>query len=67
LGVRQNTIMTMSDGHSEVELFNNHLIGQLEDLDYADAMIEFNNYLLALQATQATYMKTANMSLFSMM
>ncbi|WP_394242737.1 flagellar hook-associated protein FlgL [Vibrio astriarenae] len=67
LGVRQNTLTTMSDGHSEVELFNNHLIGQLEDLDYADAMIEFNNYLLALQATQATYMKTANMSLFSMM
>ncbi|GAL14322.1 flagellar hook-associated protein FlgL [Vibrio astriarenae] len=66
-GVRQNTLTTMSDGHSEVELFNNHLIGQLEDLDYADAMIEFNNYLLALQATQATYMKTANMSLFSMM
>ncbi|MGL6260615.1 flagellar hook-associated protein FlgL [Vibrio sp. WXL103] len=67
LGVRQNTLMTMSDGHGEIELFNNQLIGQLEDLDYADAMIEFNNYLLALQATQATYMKTANMSLFTMM
>lgn len=67
LGVRQNTLMTMGDGHSEVELFNNQLIGQLEDLDYADAMIEFNNYLLALQATQATYVKTSNMSLFSMM
>ncbi len=67
LGVRQNTVMTMGDGHSEVELFNNQLIGQLEDLDYADAMIEFNNYLLALQATQATYVKTSNMSLFSMM
>ncbi|MFI3275583.1 flagellar hook-associated protein FlgL [Vibrio sp.] len=67
LGVRQNTLTTMSDGHSEVELFNNQLIGQLEDLDYADAMLEFNNYLLALQATQATYMNTANMSLFSMM
>lgn len=67
LGVRQNTLMTVSDGHSEIELFNNQLIGQLEDLDYADAMIEFNNYLLALQATQATYLKTANMSLFTMM
>ncbi|AJR07803.1 flagellar hook-associated protein 3 [Photobacterium gaetbulicola] len=67
LGSRQNSLTTMQDGHSEVELFNNDLIGQLEDLDYADAMVQYNNYLLALQATQATYVKTASLSLFSIM
>jgi flagellar hook-associated protein 3 FlgL len=67
LGTRQNSLGTLDSGHSEVELFNNQLIGQLEDLDYADAMVEFNNYLLALQATQSTYVKTANMSLFAIM
>ncbi|MGF1721808.1 flagellar hook-associated protein FlgL [Vibrio kyushuensis] len=67
LGTRQNSLGTLGSGHSEVELFNNQLIGQLEDLDYADAMVEFNNYLLALQATQATYAKTASMSLFAIM
>ncbi|WEM43002.1 flagellar hook-associated protein FlgL [Photobacterium sp. DA100] len=67
LGSRQNALTTMQDGHSEVELFNNDLIGQLEDLDYADAMVQYNNYLLALQATQATYVKTASLSLFSIM
>lgn len=67
LGTRQNSLITLESGHSEVELFNNQLIGQLEDLDYADAMMEFNNYLLALQATQSTYVKTANMSLFAIM
>ncbi|MBC7005335.1 flagellar hook-associated protein FlgL [Photobacterium sp. BZF1] len=67
LGSRQNALTTMQDGHSEVELFNNDLIGQLEDLDYADAMVQYNNYLLALQATQSTYVKTASLSLFSIM
>lgn len=67
LGSRQNALTTMQDGHSEVELFNNDLIGQLEDLDYADAMVQYNNYLLALQATQSTYAKTASLSLFSIM
>ena len=67
LGSRQNALTTMQDGHNEVELFNNDLIGQLEDLDYADAMVQYNNYLLALQATQATYVKTASLSLFSIM
>ncbi|MGF1682685.1 flagellar hook-associated protein FlgL [Photobacterium minamisatsumaniensis] len=67
LGSRQNALATMQDGHSEIELFNNDLIGQLEDLDYADAMVQYNNYLLALQATQSTYMKTASLSLFSIM
>ncbi|MGF1702759.1 flagellar hook-associated protein FlgL [Photobacterium makurazakiensis] len=67
LGSRQNALATMEDGHSEIELFNNELIGQLEDLDYADAMVQYNNYLLALQATQATYAKTASLSLFSIM
>ncbi|WP_413112639.1 flagellar hook-associated protein FlgL [Thaumasiovibrio sp. DFM-14] len=67
LGSRQNSLTTMENGHSEVSLFNDALIGELEDLDYADAMVQFNNYMLALQATQATYIKTANMSLFNMM
>ncbi|MCK6263350.1 flagellar hook-associated protein FlgL [Vibrio sp. ZSDE26] len=67
MGTRQNSLTTLNSGHAEVELFNNQLIGQLEDLDYGEAMIEFNNYLLALQATQATYIKTSNMSLFTMM
>ncbi len=67
LGSRQNGLSTMGDGHSEVSLFNDSLIGELEDLDYADAMVEFNNYMLALQATQATYMQSASLNLFSMM
>jgi len=67
LGGRQNTLSLLSDSNDEVSLVNQKIEGELSSLDYAGATIDLNNYQLALQATQKTYLKINQLSLFSLL
>lgn len=67
LGGRQNTLTLLSDSNDEVSLVNKKIEGELSKLDYAGATIDLNNYQLALQATQKTYLKINQLSLFSLL
>src|SRR6187431_3509674 len=56
LGGRQTTLSLLSNSNDEVSLVNQKIEGELSSLDYAGATIDLNNYQLALQATQKTYL-----------
>lgn len=67
LGGRQNTLSLLGNSNDEVSLVNGKIEGELSQLDYAGATIDLNNYQLALQATQKTYLKINQLSLFSLL
>lgn len=67
LGGRQNTLSLLSNSNDDVSLVNKKIEGELSQLDYAGATIDLNNYQLALQATQKTYLKINQLSLFSLL
>lgn len=65
LGGRQNSLTLLQDSNADISLVNQKIEGELSELDYASASIDFNNYLLALQATQKSYLQINELSLFS--
>lgn len=65
LGGRQNSLTLLGDSNADISLVNQRIEGELSQLDYASASIDFNSYLLALQATQKTYLQINELSLFS--
>ena len=67
LGGRQNALTLLTDSNEDVSLVNQKIEGELSQLDYAGATIDLNNYQLALGATQKTYLKINEMSLFSLL
>lgn len=67
LGGRQNALSLLKDSNEDVSLVNQKIEGELSQLDYAGATIDLNNYQLALGATQKTYLKINEMSLFSLL
>lgn len=67
LGGRQNTLTLLTGSNQDVSLVNQKIEGELSRLDYAGASIDLNNYQLALQATQKTYLKINGLSLFGML
>ncbi|ERI54347.1 flagellar hook-associated protein FlgL [Pseudomonas sp. EGD-AK9] len=67
LGGRQNTLTLLKGSNEEVSLVNQKIEGELSQLDYAGATIDLNNYQLALGATQKTYLKINEMSLFALL
>lgn len=67
LGGRQNTLTLLTNSNDEVSLVNQKIEGELSKLDYAGATIELQNYQLALQATQKTYLKINELSLFNLL
>lgn len=67
LGGRQNALTLLTNSNDEVSLVNQKIEGELSNLDYAGATIDLQNYQLALQATQKTYLKINQLSLFSLL
>ncbi|GAB6261747.1 flagellar hook-associated protein FlgL [Photobacterium sp. CCB-ST2H9] len=64
MGGRHNNLDLMSDGHADNKLFVDKVEGDLKNLDYAEASVRLSNYLSALQATQASFTKINDLSLF---
>ncbi|MBC6905048.1 flagellar hook-associated protein 3 [Saccharophagus sp. K07] len=67
LGGRQNSLALLMNSNDDVSLVNQKIEGELSSLDYAGATIDLQNYQLALQATQKTYLKINQLSLFSLL
>lgn len=67
LGGRQNALSLLKESNEDVSLVNQKIAGELSELDYAAATIDLNNYQLALSATQKTYLKINDMSLFNLL
>ena len=67
LGGRQNALTLLDDSGQDVSLVNQKIQGELSALDYAGASIDLNNYQLTLNATQKTYLKINELSLFSLL
>ncbi len=55
----------METSHGDNKLFVEAVTNDLEALDYGEASVRLNNYMAALQATQASYMKINDLSLFN--
>lgn len=67
LGGRQNTLTLLNSSNQDVSLVNQKIQGELSELDYAGASIDLQNYKLALQATQKTYLTVNDLSLFKLL
>lgn len=65
LGGRQNTLSLLTASNEGLSLVNQRIEGELSQLDYAGASIDFASYQLALQSTQRTYLKLNGLSLFA--
>ncbi|WP_318469896.1 flagellar hook-associated protein FlgL [Photobacterium leiognathi] len=65
IGGRHNNLDLMETSHGDNKLFVEAVINDLEALDYGEASVRLNNYMAALQATQASYMKINDLSLFN--
>ncbi len=65
VGTRLNTLDVQSDLHQDFELTLAKSKSAFEDLDYSQAVIEFNENSLALQASQKAFGKTKDLTLFN--
>ncbi|WP_318438682.1 flagellar hook-associated protein FlgL [Photobacterium leiognathi] len=65
IGGRHNNLDLMETSHGDNKLFVEAVTNDLEALDYGKASVRLNNYMAALQATQASYMKINDLSLFN--
>ncbi|SDG90736.1 flagellar hook-associated protein 3 FlgL [Vibrio xiamenensis] len=64
MGGRHNNLDLMDSAHGDNKLFVDKLTSDLSALDYAEASVRLNNYMAALKATQASYVKIDDLSLF---
>src|SRR5690606_13378726 len=67
LGGRQNSLTLLTNSNDDVSLVNQKIEGDLSKLDYAGATIDLQNYQLALQVTQKTYLNINELSLFNLL
>ncbi|AUW37820.1 flagellar hook-associated protein 3 [Grimontia hollisae] len=67
VGAQRASMDRIAGAHEDNALMNENLISDVEDLDYSEAILRLNTHMAALQATQMSYTKIQNLSLFKMM
>lgn len=65
LGIRLNSVETAKDLNDGLILHNKSALSALEDLDLTDAVIKLNAATAALQASQLSFTKVQNLSIFN--
>jgi flagellar hook-associated protein 3 FlgL len=65
IGARMNAIDDQKTANDAFDLAVTKVRSSLEDLDYAEAISRFNQQLTALQASQQSFLKIQDMSLFN--
>lgn len=65
IGARQNTVDSVRDLHSGVELVNQEVLSELRDLDYAEAISRLSLETFTLEAAQQTFSRVTSLSLFN--
>lgn len=64
IGGNISSISMLSASQADLHVSNENMIGNIRDLDYAEASTRVSNIQLALTATQKTYTSISNLSLF---
>ena len=64
IGSKLNTIERQQDINADLGLRVDQMLSNEEDLDYAKAVTQFNAEMIRLEATQASFAKVAQLSLF---
>jgi flagellar hook-associated protein 3 FlgL len=67
LGGAQNTLSLMDDNHAAMLVSNGQASNLVGELDFAKAVDELNNYMLAVQGTYQVYGKVKQLSLFDIL
>ncbi len=65
IGTRLNLLDTQENNHEDLKLVLNRSLSAKEDLDYPSAVIQLNEDLLALKASQQAFAKTKDLTLFN--
>ena len=65
IGARMNAIENQKNANDSFSLLLQENRSELEDLDYAEAVSRFQQQMLALQASQQTFVKIEGLSLFN--
>ena len=65
IGARMTAIEDQKNANESFDLAAAEVRSSLEDLDYAEAISRFNQQLTALQASQQSFLKIQDMSLFN--
>lgn len=65
IGARMNAIDDQKNANEAFDVAINQVRSSLEDLDYAEAISRFNQQLTALQASQQSFLKIQDLSLFN--
>jgi len=65
IGARQNTLDSVRDLLKGVELVNQEVLSELRDLDYAEALSRLTLETFTLEASQQSFARIANLSLFN--
>ena len=65
VGARMNVIEGQKNSNDSISLLMKENRSNLEDLDYAEAVSRFEQQLLALQASQQSFVKIQGLSLFN--
>ncbi|ATF08835.1 flagellar hook-associated protein FlgL [Candidatus Enterovibrio altilux] len=65
VGTRLSTLDRQENMHKDFKLVLHRSLGTMEDLDYPTAVIEMNENLLALQASQKAFAKVKQLTLFN--
>ncbi|WP_108649697.1 flagellar hook-associated protein FlgL [Dongshaea marina] len=65
VGARLNTIERQRESSEDFKLTSQKVLSQLEDLDMAEAISEFQLELTSLQVAQQTFVQLQNLSLFN--
>ncbi|MCG6438222.1 flagellin, partial [Vibrio parahaemolyticus] len=65
IGARLSTLDIQEEQHEDFKISLAKSKSQFEDLDYAEAVIEFNENSRALQASQQAFGKTKDLTLFN--
>ncbi|MGL5769484.1 MAG: hypothetical protein ACRCYI_06805, partial [Plesiomonas shigelloides] len=65
LGSQMQSLERMAGAHEDNTLMNKKMIGDIKDLDIPEAASRLKGYELALTATQLSYSKINDMSLFN--
>ncbi|MCG7498486.1 flagellar hook-associated protein FlgL [Vibrio sp. Of7-15] len=65
VGSRQMTLDNQENQHEDYKLTLSRSLSSIEDLDYAQAVIDFNENTLALKASQQAFGKVKDLTLFN--
>lgn len=67
IGARLNTLEGARDLHLDTQLVNKKVLGQLRDLDYAEAATRLSQQRLVLEAAQQSFIRVSQLTLFDRM